>query len=284
MGPTGSGKTALAEALADRLDAQLVNADAFQVYRGLDVGTAKPAHKEHYALLDLREPEEAFGVGEWVQLALAELVRCYESGRSAVVVGGTGLNVRALFEEYANMESAPDPELREQLNLESLESMVARLQEKDPEVAASIDLQNPARVRRALERALAKSPKLSVHIPPFKKVKLAIQPSVAVLEERLAIRTQKMVQNGWLAEVESLRSRGVPEDAPGLRAIGYRSLYRYLGESMSWEESLLEIARDTKRYAKRQRTWLRSEPSLHWLESDSQAGLLEQAIGILNLD
>src|SRR5471030_1762482 len=109
MGPTASGKTEVAEALADQLCAQLVNADAFQIYQGMDVGTAKPLRKADYRLVDIRNPSEGFGVGEFVTLAQEVLSECWEAGKNVVVVGGTGLYMRALFEEYAEMAQAPDP-------------------------------------------------------------------------------------------------------------------------------------------------------------------------------
>src|SRR5688572_23240532 len=115
MGPTASGKTDLAEHLADETGAQLINADAFQVYKGFDIGTAKSVNANRYELIDIREPDESFGVGEFVQLANAELERLFAGGTSAIVVGGTGLYVRALFEEYEAMSGPPDPQLRADL-------------------------------------------------------------------------------------------------------------------------------------------------------------------------
>ena len=116
MGPTASGKSSLAEKIADALDAILLNADSFQVYRYLDIGTAKPTVKEQYRLLDLKDPNESFGVGEWVHLAQQELELAWERRQSVVIVGGTGLNIRALMERYGEMSGPPSPELRDALN------------------------------------------------------------------------------------------------------------------------------------------------------------------------
>src|SRR5205085_344215 len=123
MGPTASGKSSLAEALAEQLDAQLINADAFQVYRGMDIGTGKSSCKERYLLLDLVSPSQQFGLGEWLRLAVVELERLFAEGRSAIVVGGTGLYIRALMEEYAEISSAPDPQLRSELMGRDVESL-----------------------------------------------------------------------------------------------------------------------------------------------------------------
>ena len=128
MGPTGSGKTPLAEALADELDAQLINSDAFQVYRKLDIGTAKPVSKDRYKLLDLIEPNEPFGLGEWLKLAAAEITRSYEMNQNVILVGGTGLYVRALFEQYSGMSGQPDPGLRRLLNETPIEQLRERLE------------------------------------------------------------------------------------------------------------------------------------------------------------
>ncbi|AIE87924.1 tRNA (adenosine(37)-N6)-dimethylallyltransferase MiaA [Fimbriimonas ginsengisoli] len=262
MGPTASGKTELAERLADELDAQLINADAFQVYRGLDIGTAKPETRDRYLLLDLKKPDETFGVGEYVQRAHRELERLYGEGRNVVVVGGTGLYVRALFESYDGMGDAPPAELREFLNAKPLERLVERLRELDPERAEKIDLQNRVRVQRSLERILAPSPSIGLALPPFCKAKLAVVPDVPITDERVARRIETMMQNGWVEEVRRIRSEGYSCEDPGLRAIGYRTLWRYIEKEVELGEAVATTIAETRRYAKRQRTWLRSEPNL----------------------
>jgi len=269
MGPTGSGKTALAEALADELDAQLINADAFQVYRGMDIGTAKPEARERYELIDIKDPIEDFGVGEFVELAAKLIGR---DDRNAVVVGGTGLYVRALFEDYAEMSPAPEPSLREELmRLEAthgLESLYERLEAIRPEIAKTIDRRNPARVRRALEKALDPRPRMKIELPKRRKSKFALSPLRETLHTRIDARLAKMVQNGWIAEVGRLREKGIPRGAPGMRAIGYRAFYDYLAGVKSQEAAEEEIRLETRQYAKRQRTWLRSEPNLSVLDGD----------------
>jgi tRNA dimethylallyltransferase len=279
MGPTASGKTALAEALAEELDAQLVNADAFQIYRGMDVGTAKPERKERYQLLDIRDPREGFGVGEFVALGSEALAEVYARRRSAVVVGGTGLYVRALFEGYEGMRPAPDPALRDELEdrlaREGLESLADELQQRDPEAAAKLDLRNPARVRRALERALDPQPPLRFSLPPFRKAKLALVLSADAAERRIAARLEAMLEAGWVEEVRALREAGVPREAPGMRAIGYRSLWDHVVGVSSLAVAAESIRSETRRYAKRQRTWLRSEPNLTVWEGELTA---EQAL------
>ena len=267
MGPTASGKTALAERLADRLDAQLINADAFQIYRYLDVGTSKPGTRDRYELLDIRDPDEQFGVGEWVSLVLAILDAAWSKRRNAVVVGGTGLYVRALFEEFSEMRAAPDPNLREELQKRMLEqgpaSLYAELLAADPVAAAKLDPRNPARLRRALERLAGPTEPIGVALPPFRKLKLAVDPPKDVLDAQIERRLDKMIQNGWVQEVCRLREAGFAKESPAFRAIGYLDIWSHIEGVISLEGALARIASATRRYAKRQRTWLRGEPRLY---------------------
>jgi tRNA dimethylallyltransferase len=281
MGPTASGKSDLAEALAAEIGAQLINGDAFQVYRGLDIGTGKPDDRGRYELLDLKNPDEGFGVGEYILRANAILERLFAEGRHAVVVGGTGLYIRALFEEYVDLANEPDPELRIRLNGMTLEEKQAELEAKAPEVAARIDRQNPVRVQRALERVIGGSTSLDWHLPPFRKLKLAIVPDPADTELRVANRVRSMVHNGWVREVEELRDAGYGPDDPGFRALGYRTLWRHLEGEFGLEEATATTIAETRRYAKRQRTWLRSEPNLTELDRDDPLNAARRRLSVL---
>ncbi len=272
MGPTASGKTALAEELADRLDAVLINADAFQVYRHMHIGTAKPVDRSRYELLDLIEPSESFGLGDWLRRAQGVLNLAFEAGRSAVVVGGTGLYVRGLMEAYAGIWPAPDPELRAELErrqaTEGLAALFEDLSRRAPDVAAKTDAANPARVRRALERVLGGGAPAFVELPAFRKLKLALDLELPKLYLRIGHRFDHMVQNGWLAEVEELDRKGFGPTDPGFRALGYRELWGHLKGEMSFEEAKERAVLATRRYGKRQRTWLRTEPRLKVFSSE----------------
>lgn len=282
MGPTASGKSGFAEAIAESLDAQLLNADAFQVYRGLDIGTAKPVDRSRYRLLDLVDPDEAFGVGAWVRHASAELAALWAEGRNVVVVGGTGLSIRALFEEYAGMSDAPDPQIRAELvELEARQGSAALqqlLKEEDPEAFATIDLSNPLRVRRALEKLRTTSPELVVTLPPYTKVKVAVEVSREILAERIDARVRRMLDAGWESELLGLRCRGYGENAPGMRAIGYRDVGQLVDGLLGRDEAVAAIAQSTRRYAKRQQTWLRSEPYLRPIEFDMMGAWVSRAL------
>lgn len=277
MGPTASGKTGLAEALGKELGGVLVNADAFQIYRGMDIGTAKPEAKDRYRLLDIRDPNEPFGLGEYLKLAQSELAREFERGRNVVVVGGTGLYVRALFEEYAGIGEAPDPELRQLLAETPIENLRERLQTEHPDLAATTDMANPVRVRRALERTQV-APAEPVLLPPFTKVKLGLTVEEEELNRRIEHRTVQMVQNGWVQEILELREQGFCRSDPGLRAIGYGAIWDHLDRKISLEEAIATTIVETRRYAKRQRTWLRKEPNLVELSGANEYDVFRKAM------
>lgn len=264
MGPTGTGKSAVAEALAEQFDAQLVNADAFQVYRGFDIGTNKPGDPSRYALIDILDPSEPFSVGAWLGLAVPVVTEAWRAGRSVIVVGGTGLYVRALMDEYDDLGGEPDPDVRARVAqieaAEGLPGLVRTLTGIDPET--QVDLANPVRVRRALERRLSPSSGTVVKLPPYRKVKVACDTDPETHNVWLLQRQAAMFEAGWLNEVTDLLEKGVPRNAPAMRAIGYQSLVRLTDGLIDRRQAEGEVQRDTRRYAKRQRTWLRRERGL----------------------
>lgn len=288
MGPTASGKTDLAEQIAERLDAILINADAFQIYRGMDIGTAKPTDRSRYTLLDIRDPDQSFGVGEWVQLAHRILQDAWASSRNAVVVGGTGLNIRALFEQYSGMMGAPDPSLRNNLNArleqEGLSNLVEELRSLDAEAFQTVDIANPVRVIRAIERAKGSMGRVRAELPPFRRVKLALEIPTDEINARIESRVNVMVQNGWSLEIQRLRDEGYGPKDPGFRAIGYRSMEEVAQGGKDLNEAIAETVLETRRYAKRQRTWLRSEPNLLRIDASAGSEPYRQAVHFLAMD
>ncbi|MBS1722082.1 MAG: tRNA (adenosine(37)-N6)-dimethylallyltransferase MiaA [Armatimonadetes bacterium] len=271
MGQTGSGKSAVAELLADRFEAQLVNADAFQVYRGLDIGTNKPDDKARYELLDVVGPKEDFGLGRWLALVGPVLERCFVAGRSVVVVGGTGLYVRALFEEYSGIHPAPPEELRKRLmSLEAQHGPERLVEElKGLGRAEGVDLKNPARVRRALEIAMEGAPAAAVSLPPFERRKFLLEVDSEGLDEALRKRVTEMFRRGWEQEVRGLLEQEVPETAPSMRAIGYQSVVKLVRGQSNFLQAKEEVLTKTRQYAKRQRTWFRKEPAVTKLHIDN---------------
>lgn len=269
LGPTGSGKSEIAEIVAQRTGGILINADAFQVYRGFDIGTNKPKDRDDYRLIDICDPTEQFGVGEWVARASAELAAAADSGKVPVIAGGTGLYIRALTCGYDAMHGPADPELRARLMARQqefgLQSLIDELVARSPEAAAQVDLANPVRVRRALEKLdskLVANPATSSH----KFLKFGLEPDWDELKTRLEMRLNQMLANGWLDEVAHILSKGVPIGAPAFRAIGYQSLVKSLKGELALDEAKESILVQTRQYAKRQRTWLRSEPDLRTVE------------------
>lgn len=264
MGPTGTGKSEIAERLADYLDAVLINADAFQVYQGLDIGTNKPPVevRGRYKLLDVVPVTHEYGVGEWIRATMAELEEAYQAGRHVVVVGGTGFYIRALFEEYDALMPPPDPELRAELESRELEDLLYELKSLDPNVYEQTDRNNKVRVTRALEKIKGGQEAIKVVIPPFKKVKFGLLAEDDALKGRLEERFDTMVQNGWIDEVKEILLQKTPIGAPGLRAIGYHHLIGFCEGTTPFGSAKEEILTETWQYAKRQKTWMRSEPGL----------------------
>lgn len=260
MGPTGCGKSALAEAIADAWGGELINADAFQVYRGLDIGTNKPEVRDRYHLLDLKSPQDSYGVGEFVLDAQKVILSRLNTERPLIVVGGTGFYVRALFEEYGELAPPPDPALREELQQLTHDELLRRLDALAPN--CKVDRPNPVRVRRALEKALSPPVRLEVRLPACHKVKIGLDVDPDALNASLDIRTEELFAKGWMDEVKSLAKQGFGPDDPAFRAIGYSEIWRWLRDSLSFESLLGEVQLRTRQYAKRQRSWLRSEPNL----------------------
>lgn len=264
MGPTGTGKSDLAERLADELDAELFNADAFQVYQGLDIGTNKPPveSRDRYHLLDLVPVTHDFGVGEWIKRITPLLETAYQNKKHCIIVGGTGFYIRALFEEFDSLMPPPEPGLREKLESTPLSELLEKLKDTDPETYNTIDRQNPIRVTRALEKALSTQPPIKIQLPSFQKLKFGLQPDDAELKEILNKRTDFMLKNGWIEEVRKILAQEIPISSPGLRAIGYHPLIKFCEGISELEEARADIVTQTWQYAKRQKTWLRSEPDL----------------------
>ncbi len=262
MGPTASGKSSLAEWVAEEWNLPLISADAFMVYRGLDIGTNKPADRTRYSLLDVADPREQFGLGEWLRQVYGVL-----TDRGAVVVGGTGLYIRALFEQWTDLQGPPDPKLRaeleERIQREGLPALFAELSQQDPEGAARVDPHNPVRVRRALERLAVPNPLELPPLPAVPTLKLGIDCPVPALDAAIETRCHQMLAGGWVEEVRALLENGVETGAPGMKAIGYREIAETIQTGKGAESLAPVLVTLTRQYAKRQRTWMRSEPNLN---------------------
>lgn len=285
MGPTASGKTDLAFALAQHLDVEIINVDSTLVYRGMDIGTAKPTADEQdlvpHHLIDIRDPAQAYSAAEFRQDALVCIEDIISRGKVPLLVGGTMLYFRVLQVGLAAMPSA-DFTTREslvaQINAEGLVSLYDELQLIDPVAAERIKPTDSQRIQRAVEVYRLTGKSLSawcdeqIEQPlPYRILNMAIIPQQReLLHERIAIRFNKMLKRGFLAEVERLYSRpDLHSDLPAMRAVGYRQAWEYLAGCSSYEvmQSLSIIA--TRQLAKRQLTWLRGWQNLQVFDSEA---------------
>jgi tRNA dimethylallyltransferase len=294
VGPTGTGKTELALALAGRLPIEILVADSRQVYRGMDIGTAKPdvaarATIPHH-LIDLVMPGEPFTVAAWAAAARRLVPEIEARGRLPLLVGGSGLYVAALLDGYA-FGAPPPPALRSQLQDElaaaGVGALADRLRAIDPSGAAQTDLRNPRRVERAIERAAAgRDGEAPPSAPwPGSVAMLGISRPSEALNRRIEERARRLFANGLLDEVRALLDAGHdPRRAP-LTSHGYGEAARYLAGEWSLDAAIAMTARRTRQYAKRQRTWFRRDHRIAWLEAGDRAAddpsLVEAAERIL---
>ena len=280
VGATATGKSALALRLGEAVGAEIVNADALQVYRGVDIGTAKPSATDRarvpHHLIDLLEPSEPFSAGEFARRARAALAEIEGRGRAALVVGGSGLYLRALTGGLAPLPP-PDPELRAGLErrraAHGLAPLRAELERLDPATAARLKAGDTQRTLRALEVVLATGRPLSSWLAapevgarePLALRKVGLTLPRALLYDRIESRVAQMVTRGWLDEVRVLLASGVRAGCPAFRAIGYAQWVRHLAGELAYEDALRAIMTATRRYAKRQETWYRRETDVEWL-------------------
>jgi tRNA dimethylallyltransferase len=274
VGPTATGKSAIALELARTLGAEIVSADSMQVYRGMDIGTAKPTAAERalvpHHLIDVCEVSEVFDAKQFIKMASQAIEDIHARGREALVVGGTGLYVRALRQGL--FEGPPrNKELRERLEKMSAVQLFEELERLDPATAKIIDRHNPRRLVRALEvfhktgqpiSELQKEWGSSATVPPG----FMLNRERKDLHTRIEQRIDQQITSGWLEEVRQLRDKGLEKNPTAMQAAGYRELTAHLRGELSLAEAVVLIKTRTRQLAKRQLTWFRREPQLNWLE------------------
>jgi tRNA dimethylallyltransferase len=277
VGPTAAGKSALSIALAHALDGEVVNADSMQLYRGMDIGTAKLTEAERagvpHHLLDIWDVGQPASVAEYQRLARAAIDGILARGRVPLLVGGSGLYVRAALEEFEF--PGTDPRLRERLEAELVRlgpaPLHARLRAVDPAAADRILPSNGRRIVRALEVVELTGAPFTAELPAPKPVYEAVQIGVdrapAELDERIALRVARMWAAGLVDEVRRLAEHGLREGRTASRALGYQQVLRFLDGSCSEEEAYAETVRATRRFVRRQRSWFRRDPRVHWLDA-----------------
>ncbi len=288
VGPTAAGKTALAIKVAQKLNTEIISADSAQVYRYLDIGTAKPSKAEQeeaaHHLIDVVEPDQAFSVADYQKLAFETINQLWSQGKLPFMVGGTGLYINAVIYRYAFGTRGADPAMRriyEQIaDEEGLDQLYARLKAHDPEAASKIHPNDRKRIIRALEVYSLENKPISEQVKktdrqntPYNHLTFGLYMDRERLYRRIEQRVDLMLNRGWLEEVRSLVNRGYGENNPGMQVLGYRQLIEYLKGERGWLDTGAEIKKQTRNLAKRQLTWFRRDKSIQWFEISKEEDL-----------
>ncbi|EEP96812.1 tRNA delta(2)-isopentenylpyrophosphate transferase [Yersinia aldovae ATCC 35236] len=297
MGPTASGKTALSIALRQRLPVELISVDSALIYRGMDIGTAKPGAAElalaPHRLIDIRDPAESYSAADFRKDALKEMADITAAGRIPLLVGGTMLYFKALLEGLSPLPSADLPvrqRIEQQAAEQGWEALHQQLAEIDPVAAARIHPNDPQRLSRALEvfyisgKTLTELTKISGETLPYRVHQFAIAPvSRELLHRRIELRFHQMLDAGFEQEARALFDRGdLHTDLPAVRCVGYRQMWSYLSGEIDYNEMVYRGVCATRQLAKRQMTWLRGWSSVQWLDSDKPGEALDSVIQVVS--
>lgn len=282
-GPTAAGKTELSLKLAKAVGGEIISADSMQVYKRMDIGTAKLSKEEQHGiihhLIDVLEPEEEFHVVKFKEMAKKAIEEIYSRGHIPILTGGTGFYIQAVLYDIDFTESGKDDGIRkaleERAKREGAESLHKDLCKVDPKAAEEIHANNIKRVIRALEYYQQTGERISKHNREQRERESVYQSAYFVLTmprellyERIDKRVDLMMENGLLKEVECLKEEGVPRTATSMQGIGYKELYSYLEKECSLEEAVETLKKDTRHFAKRQLTWFRRERDVIWIEKE----------------
>ncbi|MGE5265102.1 MAG: tRNA (adenosine(37)-N6)-dimethylallyltransferase MiaA, partial [Acidobacteriota bacterium] len=275
LGPTGVGKTALSIQLAEEFHGEIVSADSRQVYRGMDIGTAKPDEAEQrrvpHHLLDLVEPGEPFTLAQYQQLAYRVIAEINRRGRVPFVVGGSGLYVRAVLEGLTIPRVPPNHVRRAELERADTADLYQQLQRIDPRAAERIDPRNKRRVIRALEVSeTAGEPITSLQThraPPYRILRIGLTLPRPLLYDRINARVDRMLVAGLVDEVRGLMKRGYELDTPAMSGLGYRQIASFVGGEATLDEAVRLLKRDTRRFVHHQYSWFRPDDvRIHWFD------------------
>ena len=314
LGPTSSGKTGLSLRIARELNGEIINADARQIYKKLTIGTGKPPGRRgkfmghsaylvrvpylrdfekhginpedkpgeespypeipHY-LMDFMDPDSIMSVSEWRRIALTAIKGITRRGHLPIIVGGTGLYIKALVDNFAIPEVPPNVALRKSYEKEPLNKLVNLLLKMDPDAETSVDLKNPRRVIRALEICTFTGKpvsKLKIKRPPvIDAFQVGLKWSREDLRKRIDKSITRMMEEGWPEEVRKLHDRGISWDAPAMTSIGYREIASYIRGEVMLEEAVAKAKQATYQYAKRQETWFKKDTRINWAKTEKQA-------------
>lgn len=288
-GPTGIGKTSTAIDTAEAFGGQIISADSMQIYRYMDIGTAKPTPLErkriNHHMIDIIDPDEPFDAVQFSEMARDIIPELHSQGTIPFVVGGTGLYIKALIHGLFQAEPM-DPDIRKRIKAEAVSKgpllLHRRLKEIDPAAAQKINPNDLYRITRALEmyemtgKAISKYHKEhGFRDLPFRVLKIGLNMNRNALYERIDHRVDAMIAAGLVEEVKGLLENGYSADLKSMQAIGYRHIIQYLKGGLSWVEAIRTLKRDTRRYAKRQLTWFRADTAIVWQEPKDASGIHE---------
>ena len=298
VGPTASGKTALAVKIAKKYDGEVVSADSMQIYKGMDIASAKPTEEEQegvpHHLIDFLEPTEEFSVSDYVKLASATIDKIILKGKLPILCGGSGLYIRSLLNNISFSDEQRNDELRAELNEryinEGGEVLLKELAEFDPECAARLSPTNSKRIIRAIEIYHTTGVTMTEQIARSRLVPSPYDVTAigltfadrAKLYERINQRVDRMMDKGLLDEAERFYSD--KKSLTASAAIGYKELKLYLEGRMSLEAAVEKLKMETRRYAKRQLTWFRRDEYINWIEIDNTPDLMEEAERIIRME
>ena len=279
IGPTAVGKTNLSIELAKKFDGEIISGDSMQIYRGMDIATAKISKDEMqgvpHHLIDIVEPDEGFSVAQFQELVRKKITEITSRGKLPFIVGGTGLYIQAVLYDYQFQETATDTEFRTKLEeLAQTEGSLTihdMLKEVDPEAAAAIHHHNVRRVIRALEvfhvtdRKMSDIQKEQKQDSLYDAALIGLTMERSVLYERINKRVEQMLDIGLIEEVQHFYEKGI-RDCQSIQAIGYKEIYKYFDGLQSLDESIEELKQNSRRYAKRQLTWFRNKMNVQWFD------------------
>ncbi len=298
-GPTASGKTALSIELAKQIGGEIISADSMQVYRHMDIGSAKVTKEEMdgvpHHLIDVLEPSEEFNVVRFQEMARKAMEEIYERGKIPIIAGGTGFYIQALLYDIDFTETDENNSIREELEqkarTEGASALHAMLKEIDPESAEAIHENNVKRVIRAIEFYRQTGKKISDHnrqerekSSPYQFLYYVIDLPRELLYSRIEQRVDQMIEQGLVEEVKALQDMGCTRDMVSMQGLGYKEILDYLNGQLTLDEAVYVLKRDTRHFAKRQLTWFRRERDVRWLELETFAGSREKMLGAVLKD
>jgi tRNA dimethylallyltransferase len=282
VGPTAVGKTALAIDLAQSLEGEIVSADSRQIYRGMDIGTAKPTRQEQsrvpHHLIDIVAPDQPYTLAQFQADAYAAIDDILARGKLPFLVGGTGLYVRSVVEGLRIPRVPPNVELRAQLAGQASRALYERLRELDPDAAARIDPRNVRRTVRALEVCLTTGRRFSelgrASPPPYRITQIGLTTNRPELYARIDARVERMMEQGLVAEVEALVRQGYSWSLPSMSGLGYREMGAYLRGEVPLDEAVMNIKRNTRDLVRRQYAWFRvKDERIQWFDVTEAGGI-----------